>query len=314
MMENKRYLFGFCLLLLGLGFSSAVNAATTTKLQVNQPHRLAQAVDFELKEKGFASALVIDVKTNKILFSFEPDKQWTAASLTKLVGALVYLDRKPAWNSVVAMSKKDEVGGGRLRVAVGAKLTVKDLLYSSIVGSANNAATAMARLSGLGMTNFVAAMNKKVKTIGCTQTKFFDASGMDTRNQTSVQDMAKIANAAFNVPEIRRAASTASYTFKVLNASPKNNLHTIKNTNTLLVDEDNGLYVTGGKTGYLDEAKNNLIVRLRPSQGERSKELLVVVFGAETRQSLFDEAARLARWSWSAYDWSTPTVAKAYGN
>jgi D-alanyl-D-alanine endopeptidase (penicillin-binding protein 7) len=278
-----------------------------------QPRRLAEVADFNLKENGFVSAVVIDAKTKKVLFSFEPNKKWSAASLTKLVGAMVYLDTKPAWSAVVAMSKNDEVGGGRLRVSTGARLTVRDLLYSSIVGSANNAATAMARLSKLGMPKFVANMNKKAQAIGCSETKFYDASGMDPRNQTTVQDMAKIALAAFNVPEIRRAATTASYTFKVLNASPKNSLHTVKNTNTLLL-EDNGLYVTGGKTGYLDEAKNNLIVRLRPSATDRSKELLVVVFGAETRQSLFSEAERLARWSWSAYDWSTPTVAKAYGN
>ncbi|MDD5437805.1 MAG: serine hydrolase [Patescibacteria group bacterium] len=303
------------LLALSLSFAPCLaSAATTTQTSVSgQPRRLAQAIDFELKEKGFESALVIDAKTKKVLYSYQPDKKWPAASLTKLVGAMVYLDRKPAWNSVVAMSKADEVGGGRLRVNPGAKLTVRDLLYSSIVGSANNAATAMARLSKLGMKNFVANMNKKAKAIGCTQTNFYDASGMDARNLTTVQDMARIADAAFNVPEIRRAATTASYTFKILNASPKNNLHTVKNTNVLLV-EDNGLYVTGGKTGYLDESKNNLIVRLRPSAVDRSKEVLVVVFGAESRQSLFAEAERLARWSWSAYDWSTPMVAKAYGN
>ncbi len=291
-----------------------VLAAMSTKAASGQPRRLAEVGEFELKEKGFESALVIDAKTKKVLYSYQTDKKWPAASLTKLVGAMVYLDRKPAWYSVVTMSKADEVGGGRLRVNPGAKLTVRDLLYSSIVGSANNAATAMARLSKLGMGNFVARMNKKAIEIGCTQTKFYDASGMDARNLTTVQDMAKIADAAFNVPEIRRAATTASYTFKILNASPKNNLHTVKNTNVLLVDEDNGLYVTGGKTGYLDESKNNLIVRVRPWAMNKSKEVIVVVFGAETRQSLFAEAERLARWSWSAYDWSTPMVAKAYGN
>lgn len=302
--------------MLALGLAPFLTlAATTTQAQIGgQPRRLAQTDDFETKANGFASAIVIDVTTKKVLFSYEPTKPWPAASLTKLMGAMVYLDKKPAWSSIVSITKNDEVGGGRLRVASGAKLTVRDLLYSSIVGSANNAATAMVRLSRMSMANYTAAMNKKAKALGCLQTKFVDASGMDVSNQTTVQDMAKIAEAAFKVPEIRRAATTVSYSFKVLNASPKSSRHTIKNTNALLIDENNGLYVTGGKTGYLDEAKNNLIVRLRPSQKDKSRELLVIVFGAETRQSLFSEAERLARWSWSAYDWSTPTVASAYGD
>jgi len=234
--------------------------------------------------------------------------------LTKLMGALVLLDKHPQWNRVVKMSTKDEVGGGRLRVKAGATMTIKDLLYSSLVGSANNAATAIARISSTSRKQFVAAMNQKAKTLGCKATTFTDPSGMDTGNVTTAQDMLKIAQAAFARAEIQRPASTPVYSFRVLNAAKNQSLHTIRNTNVLLTDVKNGLYVTGGKTGYLDEAKNNLVVRLRPSRQDTKRELIIVLFGAESRQSLFETAARLARWSWSAYDWSAPSVAEAYGD
>lgn len=308
--------FGYCYLVFGFCLSLSVcansaNAATASQSLVIQPRRVTGVADYRPKENVFASALVLDAKTKKVLFSFKPTKAWPAASLTKLTGAMVFLDQGFDWNKIVAIKKQDEVGGGRLRVSSGATMSIKDVVYSSLIGSANNAATALARISGLGMKNFVTAMNSKAKALGCINTVFYDASGMNENNMTSVSDVAKIALAAFSKSELRQPAATASYTFKVRNTGE---LHTIKNTNGLLIDENNGLYVTGGKTGYLEESKNNLVVRLRPSQKDVNRELLVVVFGAETKTSLFDVAANLARWSWSAYDWSTPTVAKAYGN
>lgn len=279
-----------------------VFAATTTETVVKPigRQRAATWAEFVPKEGDFASAVVLDYKTKGVLYSYKPDIAWPAASLTKLMGALVFLDRKFNWGTTVSIKAQDEVGGGRLRVASGAKMSIKDMLYSSIVGSANNAATALARISGLGMNNFVAAMNIKAKALGCKYTAYKDASGMNTGNTTTASDMAKIALAAFAKPEIRKPASTSSYKFKILNTGE---LKTIKNTNKLLIDENNGLYVTGGKTGYLEESKNNLVLKVRPSAKEINKEILIVVFGAETRDQLFDAASRLAQWSWISYTW-----------
>lgn len=293
-----------------LTFPTTTFAATTVKPAV-VPSIKSDVADFVPDKGGFEAAVVMDFKTKKILYSLNPDEVWPAASLTKLTGALVFLDTKPSWNKVVAILKNDEVGGGRLRVNSGAKLTMRDMLYSSIVGSANNAATALARVSGLGMTKFVSSMNAKVKALGCSQTSFKDASGMDTRNVTTARDMAKIAAAAFSKAEIRSPASTATYTFRILNTGQ---VKTIRNTNKLLLDDENGLYVMGGKTGYLDEAKNNLVIRVRPDRYNATQELIVVVLGAEDKDKSFTSAQRLAQWTWSAYDWRTPKLAANYGS
>jgi len=290
-----------------------VFAATTTTtlnpqpLTLNaEPEKASGFKDFVRKKGDFESAVVIDYKTKKVLYSYKPDIAWPGASLTKLMGTMVFLDKKFSPNTVVAIKGQDEVGGGRLQVDSGSTMTIKDIIYSSIVGSANNAATAMARISGMGMKSFVAAMNKKAKTLGCKYTTYKDASGMDKNNVTTANDMVKIATAAFSIPEIRRPATTAYYKFKVRNTGVA---HTIKSTNRLLLDENNGLYVTGGKTGYLDESKNNLVFRVRPDAKSINKELLIVVFGADVdpnddKARLFDSASRLAKWSWLSYTWS----------
>ena len=282
-------------------FPVSVFAAVTATAAKSGPVRVKTVADFSYKSSDFAAAIVMDEQTKKILFSYNPDQPWVPASLTKLASALTFVDQKPSWQKVVAITKADEVGGGRLRVADGSTMTIQDLMYSSIVGSANNAATSFARLSGLGMTKFVQAMNKKVQSLGCMDTKFNDAAGMNEKNITTAADMLKIADKAFNTPEIQRPASSISYSFKILNTGE---LKTIKNTNQLLLDPNNGLWVTGGKTGYLEESMNNLVYRVRPSKNDKQRELVILVFGVPTRAKMFDVAERLAKWTWQAYDWS----------
>ncbi len=262
------------------------------------PVRITVA-DFSHKPADFASAIVIDTATNQVLFEYNADKSWVPASLTKLAGALVFVESQPAWDAIVSLQSVDEVGGGRLRVDEGATMSIQDLMYASITGSANNAATAFGRLSGLGNNKFVAAMNNRVRSLGCATSRFDDASGMATTSRTTAREMLQIAKAAFARPEIQRPASTYKYSFTIRNTGE---LKTLTNTNQLLADPANGLYVVGGKTGFLYESLHNLVYKVRPSQND-SRELLIVVLGSPTRAELFAVSERLAKWSWSAYSW-----------
>lgn len=260
---------------------------------------------FSFKETDFAAAVVMDAKTKKILFEYNADKLWVPASLTKLVGALTFIDRQPSWGAIVSIKASDEVGGGRLRVDEGATMSIQDLMYASITGSANNAATAFGRLSGLGYTGFVTAMNAKARSLGCEHSIFKDSSGMDPSNITTAREILSIATAAFNTSIIQTPASTAKYTFTIRNTGE---IKTISNTNQLLLDTNNGLYVTGGKTGYLDESLHNLVYRVRPAKDD-ARELMIVVLGAPTRADMFAVSERLAKWAWSTYSWQeTPPV------
>jgi D-alanyl-D-alanine endopeptidase (penicillin-binding protein 7) len=247
----------------------------------------------------FASAVVMR-PDGKVLYSFKPDAPHTAASLTKLVMALTMLDRSWNWGTVVKMAASDEVGGGRLRVAVGARIVLADLWQSAIGSSANNAATAMARLAGPGVSAFVKKMNAKAKAIGANASTFFDPSGMNAKNMTTAHDMALIARAAFKQPRVVSASQSGTYTFTLAGSTAS---HTIKNTNApLLADPD--VYLTGGKTGYLPESMYNYAAQMSPlnddgKTGDKKKDVIVVVLGAKTTQSAMDSAKRMAEWAWS---------------
>lgn len=252
-----------------------------------------------------ASILVLDTASGKTLYAMNPGKQWPAASLTKLMTAHLFAAGRSNWTKKGNIVGSDEVGGGRLNVAKGSVMTYRDLLYSAIAGSANNAANALARLSGRGYAGFVKEMNRRALSLGLTNTFFVDASGMNPKNVSTAHDIALILGAASENSEIHRAMVSPVYTFTI--AKPKRLVKTIKNTNRLLFAEPD-VIVTAGKTGYLEESMYNYAVKVRPKSGAGG-ELAIVVFGASSRNQSVDDAAALAKWAWDAFVWSgTSTI------
>ncbi|MBD3251315.1 hypothetical protein GF380_02465, partial [Candidatus Uhrbacteria bacterium] len=225
---------------------------------------------------------------------------WTAASLTKLMTAHVFTSTPTNWEATGSVLSADEVGGGRLRVPYGTTMSIRDVLNASIVGSANNAAQAMARLyDGKGVNAFVQRMNRYAKALGMDQSNFYDASGMNPENKTCAYDIATILLEASAQSETQRAMVTPYYRFATRSPVIQK---TVKNTNDLLFIEPE-LIVTAGKTGFLYESKYNYAVKLHPKD-DPGKELVIVVFGADSRKDSVDASIALARWAWSAYDWT----------
>jgi D-alanyl-D-alanine carboxypeptidase len=155
-------------------------------------------------------------------------------------------------------------------------------------------------------------MAKAAKAAGATHSTFYDVSGMNSKNKTTALDMAYIGLAAFRNRTIQQAASKMEYRFSVLDPKLGNYEKSIKNTNDLLT-KDPDLYVVGGKTGYLEESQYNLVVQMRPFDGQgnpvREKELMVVVLGAPTKEGSFAAAKRLAEWAWDNHEFGTAHIA-----
>lgn len=266
------------------------------------PTFVSGAMTYQRSDGEFAAAIVIDRATKKVLYEYQADRPRSAASLTKLMGAMVFIDHDPSWKKIVSITKDDQIGGGSLRVSPGATLSVQDLLFSSITASANNAAVALPRAVGLSKKTFVKEMNAKAKELKLTGSRFTEPSGLEPTNIVTARDMAKLAMAAFDVDMIHRAATTATYQFRIRNTTTNK---TIKSTNDLLVNRQyNDLHVTGGKTGFIYESMYNLAVQLKPmSEIGSNRELMVVVLGSPTRDASFKTASALTHWAWRAYRW-----------
>ena len=257
---------------------------------------LRDGASFNFSRLTADAVFVVDAASREVLLAHNSRTVRPIASITKLMTAMVMLDRQSPSSRLMVLSPDDEVGGARLQVPVGTKLSLTDLFNAMIIGSANNAAHACARSTGMGVPEFVAAMNAKAASCGLASTRFTDPTGIDTGNVSTAQEVAALGLEAFeNYAEIERSASTASYDIPVADQ-----VHRIRNTDGLLTDESNGLVVTGGKTGYLNESKWNLVVRM--SDGAH-RPVVVVILGSDTEKLLFREAASAAKWAWQNYTW-----------
>ena len=232
---------------------------------------------------------VMDAESGDTLASSNAADVRSIASITKLMTVMVARESGISPDAVVRLAREDEVGGGRLRVAVGTEITVRDLVASVIVGSANNAANALARATGLSREDFLARMDAKARALGMTSTSFADPTGIEVGNLSTAADVALMARAGFDDPWISEFAAAPEY--RVATAEGP---HLIKNTNKLVSDATGD--VTAGKTGFINEAGYTLVTRLK-KEGER--ELLVVVLGSDTKNLSFRDAKVLAEKSWA---------------
>ena len=243
-----------------------------------------------------ASAIIMRDSDAKILWSNNEKSVAPIASLTKLSAVKVFLDTKPDLTKVVTYKQQDSnynhnyVTAGlesRLRVAEGDTLTIENLLYSTLVGSANNTIETLVRVSGLSRNEFIARMNKLASDLGATNTKFIEPSGLSENNVSSPYDYAIISREILKNPLIQKISSTKSYSFQTLNTEKSFRL---TNTNQLLKNSE--LPIAGSKTGYLDEAGYCLLTKVKSAQDN----LILINLNSSSKENNFADHEKLIRY------------------
>lgn len=243
------------------------------------------------------SAALIDTKTGAVLFAEGTDRIMPIASITKLMTAMVFLDTRPDWDAHITFIAEDEKKEGIPYIRTGETLTVRDVFRTALVGSANNAALALSRSSGLSMEDFVARMNAKARRLGLMHTRFSDPTGYDAENISTAFEVARLTFHALGYPEIQEVMTMKEYAY----ISVDGIRHRIPATNALLTSYLNeGEYeILGGKTGYTDEAGYTLVIRA--SHGEA--DAIGVVLGSPTIDDRFQDLKSLFTWGFETYSW-----------
>lgn len=242
------------------------------------------------------SVAVLNQVTGELLYEQGASDLRVPASLVKLATVLVVLDTQPDWNRLCTVGQQDRVGGVSITKDGEQKTyTMQALLYATLIPSANDAATALARCTGLSQADFLSRMNAKAREQGALHTTYVDFSGMSNLNTTTALDVARVANAAFSTEKVRTVTRVQSYR---LCATGTGGCQTIRTTNQLLKDKD--LTTIAGKTGTLDGAIN-FAGSFKDASGHY---LIVVVLGGSTKESRFTEAKQLVTFASTRAAWS----------
>jgi len=240
--------------------------------------------------KPSASVYAIDRATSMPLYSQNIDQKRPIASITKLVTAIVILDRHKPTDSVTIGKLPDyESSAETIGLREGEVYTVGDLLTAAIVPSANDAADALAIYDSGSVRAFAGRMNAKMNQWNITGTHFSNATGLiDDGNYATARALGQIAMLATRQEYITSAvkrpnASITSAAGRTLN---------LTNTNRLLAT--GGFY--GIKTGYT-EASGECFIGISKVNGH---EVVTVLLGADDR---FGDTQELVNWIGRAWQW-----------
>ena len=243
------------------------------------------------------AAVVMDEGSGEVFFEKNGTSTLPLASLTKLVAVKVFLDTRPTLNKVVAYAAADaeynyehvnKWESASLNIEDGETLTINDLVYSSLVGSANNTIESLVRVSPLNRDVFIAKMNSEVKRWGASTTHFIEPTGLAPENVSSALDYAIIAREVLKHPIIAKASTMEEYKFYTANTEK---FHRIRNTNHIIKTDK--YTINGSKTGYLHESGYCLMTRVFKNIYSN---LIVVTFNAKTRADSFIETEKLIQY------------------
>lgn len=241
------------------------------------------------------AAIAIDNTTGAVLYEKNSQQVRSIASLTKLMTGQVLVSQGIDQNKIVSYKANYEKEGAKLYVDPGETMSMKDLLFSMTVGSANNAAYALVGESGYSIEKFAQLMNNQAKKIGLEHTYFVEPSGLNASNVSTAADYAKLMQHVLTTQQMLELTTTRNYNFSTRNTGEE---HHIATTNRLIRNGSN-LHITGSKTGFTYEAGYCLAMKAR----EGDHEVITVVLGAPNSTAQFGESERLMNWAFKNYQW-----------
>lgn len=231
------------------------------------------------------SALLMDAKTGTVLFSKNAHEALSPASVTKVMTLLLVAEALRDGSitpdqSVTVSENAASMGGSQIFIKEGERFTVEELIKSTVIASANDAAVSLAELIAGSEAAFVEKMNTRAEELGMKNTHFENATGLDdtvTNHLTSAYDIAIMSRELIKHDIILKYSN-------VWQDSIRNGDFILTNTNRL-VRYYSGC--TGLKTGSTDKAGFCI-----SATAERDgMHLIAVIMGAPTR----DERNNCAR-------------------
>lgn len=215
-----------------------------------------------------ASSYLITIN-GETVWAHRPERRLSPASLTKIMTALLVLEREPLDRVVTVGSGAAGESGTRIGLRRGDRMTVGDLLAATLIFSANDACRALADHTGGDLGRFVTLMNARAEKLGLSGTRFSNPCGHDQPSHYSTaHDLAILAGTALQNRTFRELVSRQQQQIRTVDGKRR---FSLRNKNHLL-----GRYpgTKGVKTGYTPAAGECLIAL---AEREGTQVLLVIL-------------------------------------
>jgi D-alanyl-D-alanine carboxypeptidase len=268
----------------------------TSQIQAAPLQRLPESNDIPPPDIEAKAAISFTDK-GRILFQKNINQSLPIASLTKMLTALVVVDKLSLSDKVrvskAAVNTYGQMGG----LVVNEEISVENLLYVTLMDSSNDAAVALAEAvesrEADGKT-FSDLMNAMAKKLGMNDSRFSDPAGLNPDNLSTASDLVKLVVADLENPLIQKIIGTDEIDVFSTDHLIK---HRLKNTNKLL-DKTPG--IIGGKTGYTEEAGECMI--LIADAPKKDDYFFVVLLGSGLGMR-FAETEKIVDWTRKNYGW-----------
>jgi len=265
-------------LLLALGVAAAAPAQTAA---ADPPPALPNA----------KAAIVIDGRDGEVMFSKQPNARREIASTTKLMTALLTLERTRPRQVFRASDRRPAAVESQIGLRPGERMRVSDLFEALMLESANDAAETLAEGIAGSRSGFVEEMNKRAARLGLGDTSYANPIGLDDpSNYSTARDLAAL---TFNLMQRRRFARVVDMPVAQLESGARP--RTVENRNLLIGEYP---FVNGVKTGHTSQAGYVLIGSARGRNGGR---VISVVMGEPSEAGRDTDTLKLLRWGLSSF-------------
>ncbi len=236
--------------------------------------------------------VIYDRASKLPIYGKDENKQTAMASTTKILTAIITLEKCENLNQeVIIENKAANVGGSKLGLKSGDKLTVNDLLYGLLLRSGNDTAVALALHLGGSIEGFAKLMNEKAQELELKNSHFVTPHGLDDpAHYTTAVELAKLTDYALKNTKFVEIVRSKNATINI-NGTPRE----IHNTNEVLCSDIEGVY--GVKTGFTNNAGRCLVTSVK----RNNMDLIVVVLMADTRKDRAKDTVQLIDYAFKTY-------------
>lgn len=256
------------------------------------------------------SYILMEASTGKILAENNPNEVMPPASTTKIMTAILTVENckldeiaTVSHNAIFSVPPSYSIASLR----EGEELTVEQLLNVLLIQSANDAANVLAEHIAGSVEEFAKMMNDKAKELGCKNTNFVNANGVEEEDHYSTAyDLALIGKYAMQFNDIMRIAMVNQYTLPKTNKYDREDR--IFNTTNGLVTKNSEYYypeTTGMKTGYTDKSGYCIVTTAKKDDVE----LIAVVLGSNTIKERYEDCIKLFNYGFDNYSYQTLNTA-----